>query len=113
MLLRLTSEHRDEVMKPVNSRRRFTVAWQRSQGPAFLAALTRSAHDPGYRIPFSIGGISRRDATHHIEAALRATGSPQLLRDIDEFGAALANALNEADSVDEVLASWETHDWKR
>ena len=107
-LLRLMSEHRDEVMKLVNSRRRFTVAWQRSQGPAFLAALTRSAQDPDYRIPPSIRGISRRDATHHIEAAMRATGSPQLLRDIDEFGAALANALNQGDSVDEVLGSWET-----
>jgi hypothetical protein len=106
-LLGLFDEHREEAITLVESRRRFTVAWQRSEGPAFLAALTRSARDPIYRIPRDIRGISRGDATHHIAAALRATGSPSLIRDLDAFGSVFARALAEGNTVDEVLAYWE------
>lgn len=106
-LLRLVEAHRLECLDLVERRRRFTVAWQRCQGPAYLTALARSARDPAYRIPQRIRGISRADAARHIADALRVSASPALAQDLEALGPALADALVQGDTVSEILRQWE------
>ncbi len=106
-LLRLMHAHREEAFTLVNQRRRFTVAWQRYQGPAFLAAFARSAHDPLYRIPAAIHGVTRREAAQHVASALRATASAPLRADLEVHGPALAAAFVERDTLAEMLQTWE------
>jgi hypothetical protein len=106
VLLDLVHSHRDEVLTLLERRRRFTVAWQRFQGPAFLAALGRSAKDPLYRVPDRISGVSRREAARAVADALRLTASPALVADLEAFGPEL-EALIEANTVAEMLELWE------
>lgn len=106
-LLRIVERHRDECLELVDRHRRFTVAWHRSQGPAYLAALARSARDPDYRIPDSFAGLSRAEAAHRVATAVRACGSPELVAALDEHGPLLARAIAEGDTVEEILRTWE------
>lgn len=106
-LLRLVEAHRSECLDLVNRGRRFTVAWQRAQGPAFLAALGRSARDPVYRIPRRINGVSRNEAARRLADALRYSGSPALTADLQALGPALSSSLVHGDTLAEVLERWE------
>ncbi|MCW5556768.1 MAG: hypothetical protein KIT22_02835 [Verrucomicrobiae bacterium] len=106
-LLRLMEAHRLECLDLVERRRRFTVAWQRSQGPAYLAALARSARDPAFRIPQRIRGVDRTGAARYMADALRISGSPALVKDLDALGPALMEALIGGDTVGEILRHWE------
>ena len=106
-ILQLIHTHRDEAMTLVNQRRRMTIAWQRFQGPAFLAAFGRSARDPLYRIPHAIQGVSRIEAARQVADAARITGSAALRADLDAYGPSLASALIQGDTVAEVVQLWE------
>jgi hypothetical protein len=91
----------------VNRGRRFTAAWHRAQGPAYLAALARSARDPIYRIPQRINGVARHEAARRLADALRRTGSAALTTDLQALGPALASSLIHGDTIAEVLQQWE------
>jgi hypothetical protein len=106
-LLRLIETHRHECLDLVNRGRRFTVAWHRAQGPAYLAALARSARDPSYRIPQRINGVSRNESARRLADALRRSGSPALTADLQRLGPALAASLVRADTIEEMLHHWE------
>jgi len=106
-LLRLVERHRDECLELVERHRRFTVAWHRSQGPAYLAALARSARDPDYRIPDGFAGLPRAEAAHRVVTALRVCGSSELVAALDKHGPLLARAIAEGETVEEILRTWE------
>ena len=105
-LLRLVARHRDECLDLVESHRRFTIAWHRGGGPAYLAAVARSVRDPDFRIPRRLAGVDRAEAVHRLTAALRATGTPDLLADLDLWGESLGHVLAEADTVEQLLEKW-------
>ncbi|MGD9702226.1 MAG: hypothetical protein AB7Q42_13630 [Acidimicrobiia bacterium] len=106
-LLHLFDRHRSECLDLVNHVRRFTVAWHRSQGPAYVAALARSARDPSFRIPRTFAGVERSVATRQLSDALRRLGSHELVADLDSWGPPLQRALSEGDSVAELIEIWE------
>jgi hypothetical protein len=106
-LLRLIETHRQECLDLVNRGRRFTVAWHRAQGPAYLAALARSAHDQSYRIPQRINGVSRNEAARRLADALRRSASAAFAADLQTLGPALTSALIRGDTIGEVLQEWE------
>jgi hypothetical protein len=70
--------HRREVVRLVNHVRRVTIAWHRSQGPAFLNRAIANARDPGEPIPHEIAGISRERLLETMADTLSAHGSPEL-----------------------------------
>lgn len=109
-LHRVIDTHRDEIMDLINTRRRVTVTWHRSQGSAYLAAFMRSAQDDAYVIPDDIRGISRRDVVLFMADALRDEGSDALRADIELFGARVTNALIECATVGAMLARLDTAD---
>ncbi len=106
-LLRLFEVHRDECLELVTTCRAFTVAWHRAQGPAYLAALARSARDPDYRIPRVFAGIDRAQAADRLAAVLRAVASDELVADLDEHGHGLRRAIVGGDDIDELIDLWE------
>jgi hypothetical protein len=102
-LLQIVATHRSECLDLVNHRRAVTVAWQRNQGPTFLAALGRSAKEPSYRIPHEIQGVTREQALNGILQALAAHGSEALRADIAAYSDLLIGIVTNNDTVDELL----------
>ncbi|MCC2592082.1 S1 family peptidase [Tessaracoccus sp. OS52] len=106
-LLRIVDRHRDECLDLVERNRRFTIAWHRSQGPAFLAALFRSAADPGYLLPDRMNGVDRKTTVAQLAVALRATGSEELVADLDRLVPVIGPALAGAETVAAMIEMWE------
>jgi hypothetical protein len=94
LLLRLFREHRDEVLRLINHHRAVKVVWHRMQGPAFLAALGRSAKIKSYQIPAEIEGVSRRNALTSIINILEEHGSPALNATLDQYAPGLLSCLH-------------------
>ena len=70
--------HWDEVRKLINSDREVKVAWNRFQGPAFVAHFMKSAKDEDYQVPNQISGISLQNLIIRMAVALQNRGSPEL-----------------------------------
>ncbi len=70
--------HSPEVRHLVNHHRSAKVAWQRCQGPGFLAHFLKSARDPAHRIPREIAGIRVENAIVSMAAVFRQYGSSGL-----------------------------------
>jgi hypothetical protein len=92
-LLAVFERHREECLSLVRARRGFTVAWHRNHGPAWLAALGRSAREAIYQLPDSIEDVSRATAIARIVDALHAEASEPLRRDIDDLREPLTTTL--------------------
>jgi hypothetical protein len=107
-VLALFDRHRSECLNIVNARRGFTVTWHRHKGPAWLAALGRSAREPIYEIPTEIENVARAEAVCAIDDALSLEASDTLRRDLDAIREALAPVLATAHTVDDALAMLET-----
>jgi hypothetical protein len=107
-LLMLFDRHREECLALVRRRRGFIVAWRRHRGPGWIAALGRSARDPIYRIPGHIDGIARGAAAREIVSALRGEASEALRRDLDREAPLMLEALESADTLDEMLQTLES-----
>jgi hypothetical protein len=101
------NSHRRECLGLVNRKRPVTVAWHRSKGPSYLAALARSAKEPAYRIPYELQGITREQAAASMLAALRAHGSEALRGDLDRYAEALTDIFVGNDTVEEMIDAWE------
>ena len=95
--------HRPEAFRLVNNERAVTVAWHRSKGPTFLAALARSAREPAYRIPAEIEGVTREQALRSLGNVFTAYGSPALRAAIEVHGPDLIDAFLGSDTVAEYL----------
>lgn len=106
-VLHLFRTHRRECLDLVNKERAVTVAWRRNQGPAFLAALARSAKEPIYRIPQEIEGVSRERAAMRMAAALNEHAGDALLADLRLYGAPLVEAFARCDTVAGLITAWE------
>ncbi len=102
-LLELILKHGEECLELVNRKRPVTVVWQRHQGPAFLAALARSAREPIYRFPDEIEGVSRHDAAARIREALVAHGSEVLRDDLQTYADLIIQAFTVSYTVDEFV----------
>jgi hypothetical protein len=98
--------HQAELVTLVNHERHVTVVWHRIQGPSWLAALTRSAREPDYRIPAEIAGVTRTDALTRLRDVLAQYGSAELRADVGEYFAELLAAFTANHTIDGLLASW-------
>src|SRR5690606_25142670 len=101
-LLDLIDTHKNEIIRLIQQNRAVTVTWHRKQGPAYLAALGRSAKHPGYRIPVEIEGVSRADLFTGMAAALETHGSERLREAVQRYAPTLLALLTRYDSVHEI-----------
>ncbi|NJN26166.1 MAG: trypsin-like serine protease [Cyclobacteriaceae bacterium] len=81
--------HRQEVLRLVQKCRPVTVEWNRKQGPAFFAAMARSAKYPEYEIPKAIDRISLQNLLMSMAAVLLEHGSEPLKTDIEQYAPAI------------------------
>jgi hypothetical protein len=102
LLYWIYERHHREVMTLINHCRPVTVAWQRNQGPAYVAALTRASREPAYFIPFTINGISRDTLLKKLETVLLENGSELLKSDIKKFRDDLMTTANSGQTIEEV-----------
>jgi hypothetical protein len=99
VILDLIETHRNEIIRLVQRNRAVTVTWHRKQGPAFLAALGRSAKHPEYRIPKEIEGISRTHAFMSMATVLEEHGSEGLREAVRRYSVPLLNLVSRYDTV--------------
>jgi hypothetical protein len=74
--------HGPEVVNLVHHCRPVTVAWHRSEGPAWAAHLINSARDASYRVPANVKGITQQMVLDSMAETLAKHGSDALRRDI-------------------------------
>jgi hypothetical protein len=103
--LELIETHREECRDLINRCRPVTVALHRGKGPAYLAAVARSAKDPNYRIPREIDGVSREQCARLLLEALHRHGSPALAGVLRAHGDGLREAFVHGDTADAMIGS--------
>lgn len=106
-LLDLIDTHKNEITRLIQQNRAVTVTWHRKQGPAYLAALGRSAKHPAYRVPAEIESISRADLFNSMAAALETNGSERLREAVRRYAPTLLDLLARYDSVHEIADALE------
>ncbi|ASC71890.1 hypothetical protein XM38_028440 [Halomicronema hongdechloris C2206] len=82
---KIIDAHQEEVLRLVNKHRPVMVTWQRKQGPAFVAALSRSLKNPEYVIPSEINRVSLQNLLMSMAAVLEEHGSEALREDIQKY----------------------------
>jgi hypothetical protein len=102
--------HGQEVVKLVHHCRPVTVAWHRSQGPAWAAHFLNSARDPLYRVPDHVNGITQEMLLRRMAMELSKHGSNVLRRDLEDRGPmviALAGVHSIADVLEKIGVPYE------
>lgn len=98
-LYELYEKHHREVLALINHARPVMVAWQRHQGPAFVAAIARAAREAHYRIPEAINGFSRTQLLLAMKEALALTGSAELQQDMVRYESAILQSVTQGDTI--------------
>ncbi|MCA0235265.1 MAG: S1 family peptidase [Bacteroidetes bacterium] len=99
LLHHLFDEHHREILALINHARPVMVAWQRHQGPAFVAAIARAAREEHYRIPEEINGVSRTRLLLAMKEALILSGSAALQQDIVRYESAILKSVAQGDTI--------------
>ncbi len=94
--------HHREVLALINYARPATVAWQRNQGPAYVAALARAAREENYKIPHEINNVSRKQLLLLLKKALLETGSEALKQDIIRYEKDIINSVTRGETIFEL-----------
>ncbi len=92
-------KHNSEVFHLVNHQREVMVAWQRNEGPAFVAAFARSSREPNFKVPSEINGISIQHLLLSMYVVLDDHGSEVLRGDLKLYGMDFINIVLESDSL--------------
>jgi hypothetical protein len=102
-LLSVFNAHVDEVFYLVGHHRQVMVAWQRNQGPAFVAEFLQSTDSP--QVPFKkeINGVSVQTLIRRMAVALQDAGSPPLRKAIGEHIALVMEWANACNNMNDVL----------
>jgi hypothetical protein len=99
LLYWLYEKHHREILHLINHSRPVTVAWQRSQGPAYVAALARAVREELYQVPFAINDISREILLTKMAIVLMTHGSEPLKKDVNKFKNDLLAAVSNGQSI--------------
>lgn len=92
-----------EAIDLVSHHRAVMVAWQRVQGPSFLAQWMNGVRNPSLTVPKEINGVAMNSALLKLAAVLKEHGSPSLQQAIDNYGLELIELLDRSQTVDELI----------
>ena len=99
----LIKKHRMEAVNLVNHRRPVTVAWHRSNGPAFLSHLINNARDPEHTVPREIEGVDRETLIQNMARAFLTHGSTELKSAVERHVRDVLNRINQFDNLHELV----------
>jgi hypothetical protein len=97
--------HAEEVRHLVNQHRACKIAWQRCQGPGFLAHVLKSVRDRMHQVPREISGIRMENAIVSMAAAFRQHGSTELANAVAEHYLEVLECAQHVTSADDVVAN--------
>jgi hypothetical protein len=83
-MLELFKTHRPELLDLVNHKREVMAAWNRYQGPSYLAHIARSIRRQNKPVPEQIKGITLQSLLLKMTAVLQRNGSPELRKAVAE-----------------------------
>jgi hypothetical protein len=83
-MIELFRLHRDELLELVNHKREVMAAWNRYQGPSYLAHIARSIRRDSKPIPEQIKGVTLQSLLLKMTAVLKRNGSPDLVRSVTD-----------------------------
>ena len=96
-------KHHYEAISLVNHNREVKVAWNRYQGPSFVAHFMKNSKEDHYMIPESIQGITLQNLLIKMAVVLEKNGSLQLAQDVDRYAIDILNYAQTCRSVEEFL----------
>jgi hypothetical protein len=102
ILYQLFDQHHEEVLHLVNTCRPVTIAWQRGQGPAYVAALARAAREERYQMPMEVAGINRTTLLQNMGEVLQKYGSSKLKEVLKLHQAGLIQALSRGEKLEQM-----------
>ena len=102
LLYWLYEKHHQEIIRLINHCRPVTIAWQRNQGPAYVAAISRAARESTYQLPHNINEISRQTLLSRLSEVLSAHGSDVLQRDILHYKESLIACVMKGYSLEDL-----------
>lgn len=95
--------HQKEVLQLINNERLTKVAWQRQQGPAFVAHLVKSYQEKDYFLPDQVKGITLPEMLTHMAIVLKETGSHDLKQVIERHALSIIQESYGLKSISEYL----------
>ena len=93
-MLELFKIHRSELLDLVNHKREVMAAWNRYQGPAYLAHIARSVRRENKPVPEQIKSITLQSLLLKMTAVLQRNGSPELARSVTDNYLQVMNVLS-------------------
>jgi hypothetical protein len=93
-ILELFKIHRAELLDLVNHKREVMAAWNRYQGPAYLAHIARSVRRENKPVPEQIKSISLQSLLLKMTAVLQRNGSPELAKSVTDNYLQVMNVLS-------------------
>jgi hypothetical protein len=102
ILYQLFDQHHEEVLNLVNTCRPVTIAWQRGQGPAYVAALARAAREEQFQVPMEVAGISRTTLLQNMGEVLQKYGSSKLKDMLKLHQAGVIQALSRGEKLEQM-----------
>ncbi len=99
-LLELFKIHRPELLGLINHKREVMAAWNRYQGPAYLAHIARSFRRENKPVPEQIKSITLQSLLLKMTAVLQRNGSPELARSVTENYLQVMNMLSAGRSLE-------------
>jgi hypothetical protein len=93
-MLELFKIHRPELLDLVNHKREVMAAWNRYQGPAYLAHIARSFRRENKPVPEQIKSITLQSLLLKMTAVLQRNGSPELAKSVTDNYLHVMNVLS-------------------
>jgi hypothetical protein len=97
--------HVEEVIGLVNHHRAVMVAWQRFQGPSFLAQWMNGVRHPAVPVPREIAGVTMESLLLRMGTVLKDYGSPQLRQSINLHGLELMELVEQSETIDAFISN--------
>jgi len=101
-LVAVVEQHMSEIFRLIRYNRQVMAAWQRKQGPAFVAAFWRSHREENYLVPPNINGVTFTHLLMSMSVALEDTGSVELKLFLQEHGMEVIQSIRHCRSLAEL-----------
>jgi hypothetical protein len=103
MALAIVDAHQDEVLRLVNTNRACKAAWQRWEGPSFLAAFRRSSQNQKGPLPKTANNVSLPNFIIAMAAVLETHGSAEIAAAIRLQLPLVLEVIHEAQTFQDLL----------
>ncbi len=98
-------QFRQEVLHLVNHNRKVTVAWQRKQGPAFIAQLIKAMRTSEAVLPAEVNGVHLQSLLQSMALVLEEEGSADLAHNIRQHQLGIFNLFDRHRTFEEIISA--------